>query len=177
MEDFVGQCGLILVSHLISAIVTVESGGDPFAVHHNGDQYFFLDANAATEYAKPIVEAGGNIDLGLGQINSANLKSLNLSVESAFEPCANLQAAQTVFLRGYNLPEDAALSNDEKLMAAISRYNTGNAMSGVLNGYVGRVLTAQEKHHSTTNPSPVPVDLASQGFVPDGYSQTVQESE
>src|SRR3546814_12879796 len=85
---------------------------------------------------------GYNIDLGLGQINSANLGWLGLSVENAFEPCSNLAAAARVLATNYQAVARLAPSRDHAIATALSMYNTGDRQRGFRNGYVARVYAS-----------------------------------
>jgi type IV secretion system protein VirB1 len=90
-----------------------------------------------TAYA--LIRAGYNIDLGLGQINSANLRKLNLSVEDAFDGCRSLEAAGKILTANYLQALPRAPSPQHALATALSVYNTGKQWRGFTNGYVGRV--------------------------------------
>lgn len=90
-----------------------------------------------TAYA--LIRAGYNIDLGLGQINSANLRKLNLSVEDAFDACRSLEAAGTILTANYLRALPRAQSPQHALATALSVYNTGREWRGFTNGYVARV--------------------------------------
>jgi type IV secretion system protein VirB1 len=127
--------------------------------------------------------------MGLGQINSINLPSLGLSVDQIFDPCTNLTALQTIFLRGYNLKPDKHLTPPQKEVAAISRYNTGHPTWGVKNGYVHKVLVAKMNLSgkpvtalSVTKTSPVmvkhsiPFEITHAG-IPDGFSTAIAEGQ
>ena len=48
--------------------------------------------------ARALQAAGWNFSVGLAQINLRNFERLGLSLESAFEPCNNLAAMQTVLV-------------------------------------------------------------------------------
>ena len=93
----------------------------------------------AVNTAYALIRAGYNIDLGLGQINSANLRRLNLSIEDAFDPCRSLAAAATVLTGNYLRVLPRSQSTQHALATALSMYNTGKEWRGFANGYVGRV--------------------------------------
>ncbi|RYF22962.1 MAG: conjugal transfer protein [Oxalobacteraceae bacterium] len=93
----------------------------------------------AVNTAYALIRAGYNIDLGLGQINSANLRRLNLSIEDAFDPCRSLTAAATVLTANYLRVLPRSQSTQHALATALSMYNTGKEWRGFTNGYVGRV--------------------------------------
>ncbi|MDQ7813602.1 transglycosylase SLT domain-containing protein, partial [Brevundimonas sp.] len=94
----------------------------------------------AARIARGLLARGANLDLGLAQINSANLAWLGLSVEAAFDPCRNLSAAGVVLRAGYRPARDG--DRQAALRVALSRYNTGHPERGVRNGYVARVERA-----------------------------------
>ena len=50
----------------------------------------------AIQTARYYVDKGYSVDLGLGQINSRNMKALGLTWENVFDPCTNLAAAGAV---------------------------------------------------------------------------------
>ncbi len=77
------------------------------------------------------------------QINSANLARLNLTLSDAFDPCRNLAAADRVLVDGYTAPAPGQ-DPQPAVQQALSRYNTGNAVRGVSNGYVGKVQASAE---------------------------------
>jgi type IV secretion system protein VirB1 len=70
-----------------------------------------------------------SVDLGLMQINSANLAPLGLSIADAFDPCRSMRAGAQVLQTDYR----AAIRD------TLSRYNTGDPVTGIENGYVARV--------------------------------------
>lgn len=122
------------------AIVKQESAFNPYAIGVNKGGKPVKQPKTyaqAVATAKQLLASGYNIDLGLGQINSSNLKWLNLSVEQAFNPCANLKAMQTVYLECFKKSGETGLGT--KMQRALSCYNTGNARLGFKNGYVNKV--------------------------------------
>ena len=60
------------------------------------------------------------------QINRGNFAWLGLTVDAAFDPCRSIAAGAAV-------------------LTQISRYNTGSPTAGFRNGYVARVLAADQK--------------------------------
>ncbi len=84
----------------------------------------------------------GVIDLGLGQINSANLRWLGLSVEDTFDPCRNLAAAARVLSSNFLDAARTQGSSDRAISVALSMYNTGSQARGFGNGYVARVYAS-----------------------------------
>ena len=134
----------------MTAIARVESGFNPLAIGINGRVRITrqpLTQSEAVDTAEQLLKMNVSIDLGLAQINSANLQRLGLSVEQAFEPCANLRAAETVLRWCYDAAAKRLGSGQPALQAALSCYNTGGYAHGLANGYVFgiyRVATATQ---------------------------------
>jgi type IV secretion system protein VirB1 len=80
------------------ALVSVESAFNPWAIGVVGGALVRQPRHRAEALAtaKALRDAGWNFSVGLGQINVGNFERLGLTLESAFEPCANLTAMQAV---------------------------------------------------------------------------------
>ncbi len=124
--QLIHECAPKVATVTMAAIVEQESGGNPLAIHDNttGESFRPNGLAAAVAIARSLIAAGHSVDLGLAQINSKNLPSLHLTPESAFDPCANLSASQTVLLSGWR-------QSGGDLRGALSAYNTGKASSAV----------------------------------------------
>jgi len=123
----------------MAAIARGESGFNPWAIGINGRVRITrqpLTKSEAVDTAKQLLQMSLSIDLGLAQINSANLERLGLSIEQAFEPCANLRAAETVLRWCYDPAAKRLGGGQQALQAALSCYNTGGYAPGLANGYV-----------------------------------------
>ena len=135
------QCAPDASARTLAAVAWTESRFDPLAIGVNRGSPLArrpADRPAAVRMARARLAAGGDLDLGLGQINSANLGPLGLSLEDAFDPCRNLNASARVLGAGYDVGEDRQTA----LRRALSRYNTGHPTRGIANGYVARVQAA-----------------------------------
>jgi type IV secretion system protein VirB1 len=142
------------------ALVAVESGFNPHAIGVVGGALVRQPRNGAEALAtaKALQAGGWNFSLGLAQINVRNLDRLGLSVERAFEPCANLAAMQTILTECF---ERAAGNNavaprpasQRALRQALSCYYSGNFVTGFEHGYVRRVALAAA-HRSKTPRTP-----------------------
>lgn len=145
MLSLVAQCAPAVAPETMMAIVQVESRFNPLAIGVNGRPRVTVTARTPREAAtraSALIAAGRSVDLGLAQINSANLDWLGLSVEAAFDPCLNLAAAQRVLQDGYARSAPASVGEQPALLTALSYYNTGHPRRGFANGYVARVTTA-----------------------------------
>jgi type IV secretion system protein VirB1 len=128
----------------LDALVKHESRRQPYAIGVNGGTRLERQPRSREEavaLARTLMAQGVDFDAGLGQINVRNWGWLKLTAETVFEPCANLQAAQTVLTDCYSRAVKRHQAQQLALQAALSCYNTGNFERGFRNGYVGKVLT------------------------------------
>lgn len=136
------ECAPTVARETIVAIVKHESRVNPFAVGINGGTRITRqpkNEQEAIQISEKLISMGISIDMGLAQINSANLKKLGLSVAQVFEPCTNLRAAEKVLHWCYGPAEKKHGSGQVALQAALSCYNTGNFSRGLTNGYVANI--------------------------------------
>lgn len=128
------------------ALVSVESAFNPWAIGVVGGVLVRQPRHRAEALAtaRALRQAGWNFSVGLGQINVHNFKRLGLTVESAFEPCANLAAMQTVLAACFARASGAAskVSDQLALRQALSCYYSGNFTTGLRHGYVRKVVAA-----------------------------------
>ena len=94
--------------------------------------------------AKALKDGGWNFSVGLGQINVGNFDRLGLTVETAFEPCANLAAMQTVLAECFDRASGSTAQavHQVALRQALSCYYSGNFETGFRHGYVRKVVVA-----------------------------------
>ena len=135
------QCAPSVAPETVRAIIQTESGGDPFALNVNGGRQPARQSNAAdaAATARRFVAAGYSVDLGLGQINSRNMRWLGLTWDTVFDPCTNVAALGRVLTANYNSAK-AGRDPQAALRVAISMYNTGSQTHGFRNGYVAKVV-------------------------------------
>ncbi len=126
-----------------AAVARAESGFNTLAIHDNttGRNYTPASLPEAITVATTLLRAGNSLDLGLMQINSANLARLGLTIASAFDACRNMAAGAQILVDGYSA-EHANHDEQVRLRQALSRYNTGDGAAGFVNGYVTRVQVA-----------------------------------
>jgi len=126
-----------------------ESRLRPFAVHDNttGQSAFPASADEAAGLARMLLAQGHSLDLGIMQVNSANLARTGLTVKTAFDPGDSMRAGALILTVAYRqcLRGNANPNSAEQQMAlrcAASIYNTGREQAGILNGYQGEVWRA-----------------------------------
>jgi type IV secretion system protein VirB1 len=143
--ELAGRCGASVHVATLAAIAKTESGFRPHVVADNSTRRSrsFEDADAATALAERLIAQGHSVDLGLMQINSANLRRLGYSARDALDPCRSVSGGARILTENYRRSRGAATSQIA-LRDALSRYNTGNARAGYRNGYVRRVELAAQ---------------------------------
>ena len=128
------------------ALVSVESAFNPWAIGVVGGALVRQPRHRAEALAtaKALQAAGWNFSVGLGQINVGNFDRLGLTVESAFEPCANLTAMQAVLAECFDRANGSASKavHQVALRQALSCYYSGNFDTGFRHGYVRKVVVA-----------------------------------
>lgn len=135
------QCAPNVAPQTVAAIVQTESHGRPFALNVNGGSQPPAQINAASAAAtaQRYIAAGYSVDLGLGQINSRNMRWLGLTWETVFDPCTNIAALGKVLTQNYSA-SIAGRDPQTALRVALSLYNTGSSSRGFRNGYVAKVV-------------------------------------
>jgi len=139
------QCAPSVAPETLLSVVHAESKFDTLAIGVNARGVrpeIPATPAAAARIARSLIAKGYNIDLGLGQINSANLRWLGLSIEDTFDPCRNLAAAARVLSSNFLDAARTQGSSDRAISVALSMYNTGSQARGFGNGYVARVYAS-----------------------------------
>lgn len=144
---FVLVCAPQVHANTASALVSVESAFNPWAIGVVGGalQRQPRHRAEAVATARALQAAGWNFSVGLGQINVGNFARLGLTINSAFDPCTNLTAMQTVLTDCFDrarAPAMKAPGDQAALQQALSCYYSGNFTTGFRHGYVHKVLAA-----------------------------------
>lgn len=139
------------------ALVAVESAFNPWAIGVVGGVLVRQPSHRAEALATArSLQAGGwNFSVGLGQINQRNFRRLGLTLESAFEPCSNLAAMQTVLTECLERAGASAGHQQRAVQRALSCYYSGDFSTGFLHGYVQRVINASATARRPAFPPPV----------------------
>jgi len=180
-HDLSLECAPWVAPQTMAAIVKTESQFNPLAININGGAKLERQPTSKTEAvvtAKWLIANHYNVDMGLGQVNSANLAKTNLSVEDAFDACKNLAAAATILQWSYESASKKVSGEQAALHAAISAYNTGSFTKGFQNGYVQKVLNNASANASAADVqrSPiVPIALVKTEKAEAGKQRTVTQ--
>lgn len=144
--DFVAlaqECAPQVAHETMAALVRTETAFRPWSIGLNGGARLERQpgnkAEAVTT-AQWLIAQGYSVDMGLAQINSANLAKLGLSVEDVFDPCKNLAAAAKILHGNYQAARRRGQDEQAALQAALSAYNTGSPTRGFANGYIQKVM-------------------------------------
>lgn len=141
------QCAPNVAPATIAAIVQTESRGNELAIGVNGLGSKVAQPTSvaqAIEVARFYVAKGYSVDLGLGQINSRNMKALGLTWDTVFEPCTNIAAAGAVISGNYHSVR-AGLHPQRALRIALSMYKGSLHESALC---VRQARTNSERHGS-----------------------------
>lgn len=97
MIEFLG-CTIHVDPQHMSAIVRVESSGNPYAIGIVGHYLSRQPRNVqeALEVVDRLVQDKYNYSVGLSQINKTNFAAQNLSKDNMFDACDNLQAGSLI---------------------------------------------------------------------------------
>jgi type IV secretion system protein VirB1 len=127
-----------------SALVAFESGGNPFAIGVVGGALTRQPTNRAEAVAtaRALQAEGWSFSVGLGQINVGNFARLRLTIDSAFDACANLKAMQAVLEDCFGRSDITSRADATRLRNALSCYYSGNFATGYRYGYVRKVVIA-----------------------------------
>jgi type IV secretion system protein VirB1 len=162
-EGLARACAPNVTIDAVRAIAGKESHFDPLALHNNSRKVttYAKDTLSAVLLARTWMNAGDSVDLGLMQIHTSNLTRLGLTLERAFDPCASLAAGAAILRAAYDKGSTPA-EREAALLIAYSRYNTGKALDGVINGYASDVMSRASQDKGQGRPTEVrPIARAS----------------
>ena len=154
------QCAPSVASRTLESIASVESASNPFAIGIVGAKLERQPRTLAeaTVTARMLEREGYNYSLGLLQVNRANFQRFGLTIDTAFDPCHNLNAGSRIFADCYK----RAGGLTHVLGDALSCFYSNNFKTGYRDGYV-----AQYQKTGALEPSigvsPIPVVTATRG--------------
>jgi type IV secretion system protein VirB1 len=135
------RCAPSVPQGTLGAVARTESSLNPWALHDNTTGVTEQPANqqAPLSDARAWIGRGDSVDVGLMQINSANFGALGLTARSALDPCTSLAGGAAVLRAAYAGGKTTA-DQEVALLMALSRYNTGSPLRGIMNGYAHSVM-------------------------------------
>jgi len=151
----------------LSAIISVESGGNPNAMQIDFPRALLkrwhlqegtlrlrrqpANEREALEWLEYFERRNISVDLGLMQVSTAEAHRRGLPAESLLDPCFNLRAGWQILDSAYQLETKTYGPGQEALQHAISRYNTGDTRRGIDNGYLARIMAALKQRPAKTS--------------------------
>lgn len=137
----------------MSAIVRVESAGNPFAIGVVGGRLARQPRSLAEAVATAteLERRGWNFSVGVAQVNRYQLAGRRLDYAQAFDVCANLRAGAQILEECFVRARPAHRSDQAALQAALSCYYSGNFSRGFVvepvgTSYVQRIWSAAQQH-------------------------------
>ena len=153
MLDCPATLQLAVPAHVMTHVVKVESGYNPYAIGVVGGRLARQPRSLpeAVATANMLERLGYNFSLGIAQVNRYNLKRYGLSSYAmAFDACANLQAGSRILRACYDRAGDWG--------KAFSCYYSGNFTTGFRHGYVQKVMATMKVAQAGVNEvAPIPV--------------------
>lgn len=142
LTALMAHCAPTVAPSTMTAIVQVESDGNPLAIGDNTARrsYNPHDRASAEALARRLLGAGHSLDVGIAQIDSMNFAGFGLSLHSIFDPCINLSVGARILSDDYAFAARHFGDGQLALRHAIGMYNTGRLNGGAR--YIGRVLAA-----------------------------------
>lgn len=140
-------CAPMVHPETMSAVITVESSGNPFAIGVVGGRLVRQPRNLQEALATvQMLQAGGwNYSLGHAQVNKTNFRRYGLNPETAFDPCTNVRVGGQILQSCYQ----ASLATSPRqgdtqyhLARAFSCYYSGRLDSRDGRNYANSVFSA-----------------------------------
>lgn len=142
--ELMEACAPNVAIETMAAIVQQESNFNQFSIGVNGDYILRRQPQSKEEALETVTwlikEKQSNLDIGIAQINTKNLKKYGVSIEEAFDPCTNIKVGADILTDNYQRALESGMKGQGALQAAISEYNTGSIVNGFKNGYVQKVI-------------------------------------
>jgi type IV secretion system protein VirB1 len=138
-------CAPSVAPSTMSAIVRVESGGNPLAIGDisTGRSYAPRTYADALSTAKTLIARGHSVDVGLAQINSGNFASYHTNAAQVLFPCQGLIIGSAILANAYRWSSVTFADPRRALCGAVSSYNTGSLFDGA--AYVKKVVAQADR--------------------------------
>ena len=136
-------CAPMVAPSTMHSVITVESAGNPYAIGVVGGRLARQPRNKAEAIAtaQALERAGWNFSVGTAQVNKKNFKKYGLTLETAFDTCANLNAGARILQGCYESSLKSAQGNANfHLARAFSCYYSGRLDSRDGHQYARKVF-------------------------------------
>ena len=142
LQNLLTECAPQVAPATMTAIVRVESGGNPLAMWNNTTRSMVIPGNRqqATAYLRQAMAAGQQVDVGLAQIDTENFAAFGLNPANAFNACFNLRAGARILAGDYRPAVFTYGPGQGALYHAFEAYNSGRLWGD--DSYANRILSA-----------------------------------
>lgn len=136
------RCSPAVSPKTMLVLIKTESRGNNIALGVNGARLRKQPANEsqAVEWVRYLNKNNYNFDIGLTQVNIANVRKYKLKPEDLLDPCTNIKVGGDILTKNYIQASKKTKDPQIALRQALSSYNTGNQKSGYYNGYLIKIL-------------------------------------
>lgn len=142
LTSLIDQCAPEISPVTMTAIVRVESGGNPLAMWNNttGQRILPTSRQQAIAYLQQAIAAGDRVDVGIAQVDTENFQQYGLSVKSAFNACSNLRVGGQILASDYFRAARRYGAGQVALFHAFEAYNSGKLIGDGV--YSRKILAA-----------------------------------
>lgn len=141
IADLYTTCGPWVHPDTISAVVAVESHGNPWAIGTPHGAIFSRTRVQAERALDRALRAESSVDIGLMQINSQWLPKLRIPADALLDPCTNVRVGAAILARNFVAASRPGRTHLQALIAALSMFNSGSQTSA--RSYAMSVLRQQ----------------------------------
>lgn len=136
------QCAAQVAPATMTAIVRVESGGNPWALYNNntGQSIHPPSYRQALADVRLALAMGQKMDVGLAQVDTENFAAYGLTPASALNACTNLHVGAEILATDYHHAASVYGPGQVALFHAFEAYNSGRLHGDA--GYADKILAA-----------------------------------
>ncbi|MHB1707830.1 MAG: lytic transglycosylase domain-containing protein [Acidithiobacillus sp.] len=137
------QCAAQIAPDTMTAIVRVESGGDPLAMWDNTAHKGYRPSSLRQALAilRRLMAAGHQVDVGIAQVDTENFRKYGLTPATALNACTNLHAGAAILQAAWDTTRPEYPGNPQRaLFHAFEIYNSGAPIGD--RSYANHILAA-----------------------------------
>ena len=141
IDNLIINCAPNIDLKLMKSIITVESGGNEYAINVNGYIHLLRQPSnyyEAVGWINYLEKNNYNFDIGIAQINIKNIHKFRLKAIDALNPCVNLRLANIILVKEYI--KVTKLFKYNRVFNTLSAYNSGNYTTGYNNNYIKKII-------------------------------------
>lgn len=142
LPALIQQCAPQVAPATMTAVVRVESGGNPLAMWNDTTRSLVIPGNRqqAIAYLRRAMASGQRVDVGLTQVDTENFAAFGLTPATAFDACTNLRAGAQILATAYRQAVATFGPGQTALYHAFEAYNSGRLWGDGV--YARRILVA-----------------------------------